>query len=157
MAQNAPCRRQHKPHPLAAPTDEDTAHEAFAPKKFGGALTADRVVLAKDDAADKHGDKCAPVVLDRYTGIIMAYPAAHRDAATTKASSQQFIAASDEVKRIYTDNSGELLKARRQLGWRRDTSTPHRPQTRGLIERMVKIVILGARAVLHMSGLGHEW
>eukprot|EP00959_Pyramimonas_sp_CCMP1952_P234644 4902729-Pyramimonas_sp.AAC.1 len=88
MAQNAPCRRQHKPHPRAAPTDEDTAYEAFVPKKFGEALTADHIVLAKDDAADKHGDKYALVVLDRYTGTITAYPAMHKDAATTKASFQ---------------------------------------------------------------------
>eukprot|EP00959_Pyramimonas_sp_CCMP1952_P286417 5988779-Pyramimonas_sp.AAC.1 len=87
----------------------------------------------------------------------MAYPALHKDAATTKASFQQFIAANDEVKHIYTDNSGELQKARRQRGWRHDTSTPHCPQTNGLIQRVVKIVILGTRAVLHMSGLGHEW
>eukprot|EP00959_Pyramimonas_sp_CCMP1952_P348877 7309488-Pyramimonas_sp.AAC.1 len=72
----------------------------------------------------------------------MAYPAIHKDAATTKASFQQFIAANDEVKHICADNSGELMKARRQLGWPRDTSAPHRPQTNGLIERIVKIVIL---------------
>eukprot|EP00959_Pyramimonas_sp_CCMP1952_P214134 4480350-Pyramimonas_sp.AAC.1 len=156
-AQNAPCRRQRKPHPPAAPTDEDTAHGAFVPKMFGEALTADHVVLAKDDAADKHGDKYALVALDRYTGIFTAYPAMHKDAATTKASFQQFIAANDAVKHIYIDNSGELPKACRQLGWGHATSTPHRPQTNGMIERIVKIVILGTRAVLHLSGLGHEW
>eukprot|EP00959_Pyramimonas_sp_CCMP1952_P397095 8320014-Pyramimonas_sp.AAC.1 len=103
MAQNAPCRRQRKPRPPAAPTDEDTAYEAFVPKKFGEALTADLIVLAKGDAADKHGDKCALVVLDRYTGIFMAYQALHMDAATTKASFQQLIAAKDEVKHIYAE------------------------------------------------------
>eukprot|EP00959_Pyramimonas_sp_CCMP1952_P161611 3379365-Pyramimonas_sp.AAC.1 len=71
----------------------------------------------------------------------MAHTALHKDAATTKASFQQVIAANDEVKHIYADNSGELQKA----------------QTSGLIERVVKIVVLGTRAVLHMSGLGHEW
>eukprot|EP00959_Pyramimonas_sp_CCMP1952_P229533 4799076-Pyramimonas_sp.AAC.1 len=43
MAQNAPFRRQHKPHPPADPADEDTAYEAFVPKKCGEALTADHV------------------------------------------------------------------------------------------------------------------
>eukprot|EP00959_Pyramimonas_sp_CCMP1952_P277778 5806338-Pyramimonas_sp.AAC.1 len=76
----------------------------------------------------------------------MAYPALHKDAAATKASFQQFIAANDEVKHMCTYNSGELQKARRQLGWIHDASTPHRPPTNGLIERIVKIVILGARA-----------
>eukprot|EP00959_Pyramimonas_sp_CCMP1952_P343219 7189591-Pyramimonas_sp.AAC.1 len=87
----------------------------------------------------------------------MAHPALHKDAATTRASFQQFIAANDEAKHIYTDNSGELQKACRQLGWRRDASTPHRPQINGLTERVVKIAILGTRAALHMSGLGREW
>eukprot|EP00959_Pyramimonas_sp_CCMP1952_P142923 2992027-Pyramimonas_sp.AAC.1 len=62
--------------------------QALIPKKSGEALTADHIVLAKDDAADKRGDKYALVVLDRCTGIFMAYPALHKDAATTKASFQ---------------------------------------------------------------------
>eukprot|EP00959_Pyramimonas_sp_CCMP1952_P451534 9453924-Pyramimonas_sp.AAC.1 len=76
----------------------------------------------------------------------MAYPALHKDAAATKAFLQQFIAANDEVKHVCADKSGELQRARRQLGWRHDASTPHCPQTNGLIERIVEIVILGARA-----------
>eukprot|EP00959_Pyramimonas_sp_CCMP1952_P136449 2855573-Pyramimonas_sp.AAC.1 len=96
MAQNAPCRRQRRPHPPADPADEDTAYEAFVSKKFGEALTADHIVLAKDEAADKRGDKYALIVLDRCASIFMAYPALHKDAATAKASFQQFIAANDE-------------------------------------------------------------
>eukprot|EP00959_Pyramimonas_sp_CCMP1952_P415667 8709453-Pyramimonas_sp.AAC.1 len=56
VAQNAPCRRPREPHPPAAPAEEDTAYEAFVPKKFGEAPTADHVVLAKDNAADKRSD-----------------------------------------------------------------------------------------------------
>ena len=131
MIQNTPCRRQPKGKPPAAPTDDDVQYEAFRPTRFAEALTADHIVLAADDAADRNGDKYALVVLDKYTGIIMAYPAKHKDAEHTEASFRQFLAANDEVKHIYTDNSGELLKACRKLGWRHDTSTPHRPQTNG--------------------------
>eukprot|EP00959_Pyramimonas_sp_CCMP1952_P010519 220461-Pyramimonas_sp.AAC.1 len=44
----------------------------------------------------------------------------------------EFFAPSDEVKQIYADSSGKLLEACRQLGWRHDTSTPHRPHTNGI-------------------------
>ena len=157
MIQNTPCRRQHKNNIPSAPTEDDVAYEAFVPARFGDSLTADHIVLAKDEAADKHGDKYALVVFDKFTGILMAYPAVRKDAATPKASFQSFVAPNDEIKHIYTDNSGELQKACRELGWRHDTSTPHRPQTNGLAERMGKVVIKGTQSVLHNSGLGHEW
>ena len=156
MIQNTPCRRKHRPNAPPALTDDATQYEAFVPKRFPAALTADHIVLAADEAADRDGDKYALVVLDKYTGIIMAYPAKHKDAEHTEASFRQFLAAIDEVKHIYTDNSGELLEACRKLGWRHDTSTPHRPQTHGLAERAVKSVMQGTRAVFHNSGLGHE-
>ena len=131
MIQNTPCRRRHKPNPPPAPTDEDTQYEAFVPKRFAEALTADHVVLAADDAADRHGDKYALVVLDKYTGIIMAFPAKHKDAEHAEAVFRQFLAANDEVNHIYTDSSGELLKACRKLGWRHDTSTTPDQRARG--------------------------
>eukprot|EP00959_Pyramimonas_sp_CCMP1952_P277811 5807023-Pyramimonas_sp.AAC.1 len=87
----------------------------------------------------------------------MAYPAKHKDPETTKAAFLELLAASDEVKRIYAGSSGELLKARRLSGWRRDASAPHRPQTNIMAEHAAKSVIQVTRAVLHNSVLGHEW
>ena len=97
MLRNAPRKRKHKPNPTSKPTDEDLKHEAFVPKRFGEALTADRVANGKDEAADKHVDKCALVVLDKYAGTIAAYPAIHNDAETTQASFLQFVAPNDDV------------------------------------------------------------
>ena len=54
--QNTPCRRQHK-SASAEPTVDDTTYNAFQPKAFGEALTADHIVLARDEAADKYGNK----------------------------------------------------------------------------------------------------
>ena len=87
----------------------------------------------------------------------MAYPANRKDAATTEASFLQFVAPNGEVKHIYADNSGELIKACRTLGWRHNINAPCGPQTDCLAERAVQAVIRGTRAVLHNSGLGHAW
>eukprot|EP00959_Pyramimonas_sp_CCMP1952_P141665 2964976-Pyramimonas_sp.AAC.1 len=38
---------------------------------------------------------------------------------------------------IVAQASGELLKASRLLGWRRDTIAPHRPPTNGMAPRHV--------------------
>ena len=59
MIQNTPCRRRHGKHAPSEPTEDDTAYEAFVPKRFADALTADHIILAKDDAASRHGDKYA--------------------------------------------------------------------------------------------------
>eukprot|EP00959_Pyramimonas_sp_CCMP1952_P330618 6923517-Pyramimonas_sp.AAC.1 len=68
------------------------------PKRFGESLTADHVVLAADDAADKRA------------GAIMAHPAKHKAAETTKALFLELVTPNDEAKRACADMSSELLK-----------------------------------------------
>jgi len=45
----------------------------------------------------------------------------------------------------------------RTLGIRHDTSNPHRSETNGLIERINRTVIEGARCLLYQSGLPHKY
>ena len=52
LTKNAPCRRRGKPTVPDKPTADDAAYEAFVPKRFAASLTADRVALADDEAAD---------------------------------------------------------------------------------------------------------
>ena len=80
--QNAPCTRPSAP---AAPAADVAACEACVPDRFAESLTADRVVRADDEAADRRVDKCAFLALDRYAGVVMAFPATHRDAECTEA------------------------------------------------------------------------
>ena len=60
-------------------------------------------------------------------------------------------------KVIYTDNSLEFGKACEDLSWNHCTSTPHRSETNGIVERAVHRVKEGTSAVLLQSGLGDEW
>ena len=56
-------------------------------------------------------------------------------------------------KVIYTDNSPEFGKACEDLSWNHCTSTPHRSETNGIAERVVRRVKEGTSAVLLQSGL----
>ena len=60
-------------------------------------------------------------------------------------------------KGIYTDNSLEFGKACEDLSWNHCTSTPHRSETHGIVERAVRRVKEGASAVLLQSGLNECW
>ena len=62
-----------------------------------------------------------------------------------------------DVKRLYSDGSGEIASAAKKLGWRHDVSTPQRPETNGAAERAVRRTCDGTRASLLQSGLHHRW
>ena len=60
-------------------------------------------------------------------------------------------------KVIYTDNSLEFGKACEDLSWNHCTSTPHKSETNGIVERAVRRVKEGTSAVLLQSGLNESW
>ena len=68
-----------------------------------------------------------------------------------------FLEPSEKPKVIYTDNSLEFGKSCEELSWNRCTSTPHRWETNGIVERAVRRVKKGTYAVLLQSGLDNEW
>ena len=51
---------------------------------------------------------------------------------------QPFMGLGVKPKYIYTDGSGELDQAARDLGWLHDGSTPYRSETNGVAERAVR-------------------
>ena len=91
---------------------------------------------------------CALVVFDCYTKWLACYPKATKSANETMQSLQHFAGPQDKVEWIHTDNAPELKAAVANLRWRSATSTPYRPQSNGLAERMVRKVKDGARAML---------
>ena len=116
--------------------------------KFGELLTADHAVLGDPREVSRRGDKVALIVQDAATKWIDCYPSANKTTAETMKALQNFVGPSDVVKRLYSDNSGELEAAATKLMWRHDTATPNRPQTNGAAESAVRKVIEGTRAVL---------
>ena len=59
----------------------------------------------------------------------------------------------DQVYIFYSDNAPELKNAASNELMLHLTSTPNRPQSNGVIERFIQLVIDGARSLLHQSGM----
>ena len=72
-------------------------------------------------------------------------------------SLQKFLEPIRNPEVIYTDNSLEFGKACEDLSWNHCTSTPHRSETNGIAERVVRSVKEGTSAVLLQSGLDENW
>ena len=74
----------------------------------------------------------------------------------TQRSLEKFLEPNRKPKVICTDNSLEFGKCE-DLSWNHCTSTPHRLETNGIAERVVRRVKEGTSAVLLQSGLNESW
>ena len=113
---------------------------------FGDLITADHKVL-RDNCESRNNHRYAVVVQYLATQWIQAYPCKIKTSQETQRSLQKFLESERKPKVIYTDNS---LK-------NHCTSTPHRSETNGIVERAVRRVKEGTSAVLLQSGLKDSW
>ena len=93
------------------------------------------------------------MVQDLATQWIQSYPCKTKTSQETGRSLQKFLEPDRKPKVIYTDNSLEFGKACEDVSWNHCTSTPHRSETNGIAERVVRRVKEGTSAVLLQSGL----
>ena len=125
------------------------------PKEWLDAITLDHKVINEADKSAE-GYRAACVICDRATYWIQGYPAEHKDEADTVKALVEFAGPQGRAKHIYSDNSGEIKAACETLGWPRDPSLPHRPQTNGIAENAVKKVSEGTSCCLVQSRLSDE-
>ena len=122
----APCRRRNGE---AVPRAEN----------FGDLITADHKVLS-DNCESRNNHRYAVVVQDLATQWIQAYPCKNKTSQETQRSLQKFLEPERKPKVIYTNISLEFGKACEDLSWNHCTSTPHRSETNGIAERVVRRV-----------------
>ena len=108
-------------------------------QKFGDLITADHKVLS-DNCESRNNHRYAVVVQDLATQWIQAYPCKTKTSQETQRSLQTFLEPNRKPEVIYTDNSLEFGKACEDLSWNHCTSTPHRSETNGIVERAVRRV-----------------
>ena len=125
-------------------------------KIIGDLITADHKVLSKN-CESRNNHRYAVVVQDLATEWIQSYPCKTKTSQETQRSLQKFLEPSRKPKVSYTDNSLEFGKACEDLSRNHCTSTPHRSETNGIVERAVRRVKEGTCAVLLQSGLDEKW
>ena len=126
------------------------------PKSFADALAADHKILNEDDESREH-DRVALIIMDRFTRGLQGYAGNSKAADEVVRDLQRFLGPQVKPQHVYTDNSKEFVKALKDLNWPNDTSTPHRPQTNGIVERAVRVVKEGTSCVMVQSGLAEKW
>ena len=119
-------------------------------------ITADHKVLG-DNCESPNNHRFAVIVQDLATQWIQSYQCKTKTSQETQRSLQKFLEPDRNPKVIYTDNSMEFGKACEDLTWNHCTSTPHRSDTDGIVERAVRRVKEGTSAVLLQSGLNEKW
>ena len=123
---------------------------------FGDLITKDHKVLT-EGCVSRNNHRYAVVVPDLVTQWIQSYPGKTKTSQETQWSLQKFMEPNRKPKVIYINNSLEFGKACEDLSWNHCTSTPHRSETNGIVERAVRRVKEGTSAVLLHSGLDENW
>ena len=122
------------------------------PKAWLDSITADHKILNEEDES-RSLDRVALIVMDRFTKWMQSYPAPTKEAKEVVRDLQRFVGPQAKPQHVYTDNAQEFIAALQELNWPHDTSTPHRSETNGVIERSVRVVKEGTSCALLQSGL----
>ena len=97
---------------------------------------------------NRSSHRYAVVVQDLATQWIQSYPCKTKTSQEPEKSSRKFLEPPEKPKVIFTDNSMEFGKSCEDLSWNHRTSTPHRSETNGIVERAARRVKEGTSAVL---------
>ena len=119
---------------------------------WGQHLTADHITSKKDNMLGVTGDRNALVIKDLYSGLKHLYPTKTKNTEDTTESIRHFVG-DRGARRLYSDNSGEIGKALKELRIMPHNSMPGEPQTNAVAERNNGDILEGTRAALIRAGL----
>ena len=121
-------------------------------ENFVDLITADHKIVS-EGCESRNNHRYAVVVQDLTIQWMQAYPCKTKTSHETERSLQKFWEPNRKLKVIHTDNSLEFGKACEDLSWNHCTSTTHRSETNGIVERAVRRVKEGT----WQSGLDEKW
>ncbi len=116
------------------------------PTAWGDLVTGDHLDSKHRAMVGFSGEKDAFTVLDIATNLRHIYPVGTKGAADTILSLKHFMGTRN-IREFYSDNSGEIKKACKELIILHDGSQPGMPQTNGIAERNNQSIINKTRVV----------
>ena len=119
-------------------------------EKFGDIFTADHKVLSKG-CESRNNHRYAVVVQGLATQWKQTVPCKTKISQEPERSSRKFLEPSEKPTVIYTDKSLEFGKACEELSWNHCASTPHRSETNGTAERVVRRIEEGTSHRSHTT------
>ena len=120
---------------------------------FGDHIIGDHVIIKKNVEEGFRGEQVALVLKDLHTQYRYVYPSQSKDSQSCVDGLNHFIGSKDDVQVVYTDNSPELIRAIKDLGYRHQTSIEYVDSSKSFAEREVRQMLEGARSNLLQSGL----
>ena len=129
------CKVCNRTKIATAPCRKRTGTAIPRAENFGDLMTANHKVLS-DGSESRNNRRYSVVVQDLSTQWIQSFPRKTKTLHETERSSQKFVEPTRKHKVIYADNSLEYGKACEDLSWNRCPSTPHRPETNRMAERV---------------------
>ena len=122
------------------------------PTKWGEHLTADHLDSKHVEMQGINGEKEAFAIKDIYSGLLHLYPTKTKNAVETSDCIHHFIG-SRPIGFLYSDNSGEIKKACKDIGMNHEFSQQGVPHTNSIIETANRIIIDRVRTHLIRAGL----
>ena len=150
------CDIRKKTKITRAPCRKRTGTAIPRAENFVDLTTADHEVLS-EGCESRNNHRYAVVVQDLATQWIQLYECRTKTSQETEKSLQKFLEPSEKPKVINTDKSLDFGEACEDLSWNHFTSIPHRSETDGIAERMVRRTKEGTSAVLLQSSLEEHW
>ena len=120
--------------------------------RWGQLVTGDHITSTKDSMLGIDGSNDMLVKKDAFSGFKAAYPMADKSAESTMEVIRRF-SGDRKIERFYSDRSGEIERALRELEIVAEQSQPGVPQNNAVAERLVEDVIEGARTAFVRAGL----
>ena len=115
------CRTCQRARMMAPQARKKGGQKRIETEVFGDHIIRDHVIIKKNVEEGFRGEQVALVLKDLHTQYRHVYPSQSKDSQSCVDGLNHFIGSNDDVQVVYTDNSPELIRAIKELGYRHQT------------------------------------